>query len=991
MERRLVQGQTYRKLDMPIKVLQANVGRAYAAQDMAYATATQRSIDVLVVGEPNRKRVSDDIWIKDSRVSVAVLLLTRNLDVIGHKTGNGFVTLNLKGISFTCCYISPNIPLLDYKKEVDNIMATLDANTQTVILGDFNAKSPQWGSPVTDEKGEYWMEWIAARDMAVHNTGLLPTFIRGETRSYIDVTISTDRIAKDITNWEVLKTETLTEHQYISFEIEGRTPKKRGGVTQKEVNWEVFKETLEIAGHAIEDANYNNCAKLIRQALQNSVKQCSVRKKHPYWWTEDISRKRAECIRARREQTRLSRRGVDGRNIGVNREAYRTKKRELVKLIKTTKRRFWKKFCEELENDIWGGAYKTVLKKGKCLTPYETSIDQRRKIIADLFPQATDNWKREPTVGHVEHFSEAEISAAAANIKSGKSPGIDGIPPEAIKLAAICIPKLLTDAMNSLLDLQEFPEEWKVAKVVLIPKSGKPPELTTSFRPVCLLNTLSKLLETLIRDRLEKELEEKGGLHEHQYGFRKGRSTVQAVETVLETAKKEYGAKWCTLVTVDVRNAFNSACHSLIIKELRDRRISQYIINFVSSYLTGRGVEVKKNEIVKASAGVPQGSVLGPTLWNVLYDGILGMELTENAMCVGFADDLALVVGANDEYTLMTNTNDCLGRISNWLKNHKMALAPHKTEAIIIRGRRRRDHVTFMLEGVRVTPKKLLNYLGILVDERGSFGPHVINACSKAEEKVAKLNKIMPNIGGPSSCKRAVLSGAIHSIVLYGAPIWQQAISRKKYREVMERTQRKLLLRVACAYRTVSLAALQVITGITPIDLMVQERTFMHEHRQEDRKAVTRVTKLNTERAWQNRWENTVEKAQWTKRLIGNIKDWVSCNHRKVDYFLTQALTAHGAYRAFAKRIQKDDSDDCIYCGETDTAEHTLFQCERWHAIRAIAHTKLKCRTTPENLIQLMLETPENWQALHNMIRSIMQRKEQDELQRQQFATRTGR
>ncbi|KAK9729429.1 hypothetical protein QE152_g15956 [Popillia japonica] len=74
---------------MPIKVLQANVGRAYAAQDMVYATAKEKYIDILVIGEPNKKRVAGDIWIKDRRVDVAVLFLNRNLAVCGHKVSDG--------------------------------------------------------------------------------------------------------------------------------------------------------------------------------------------------------------------------------------------------------------------------------------------------------------------------------------------------------------------------------------------------------------------------------------------------------------------------------------------------------------------------------------------------------------------------------------------------------------------------------------------------------------------------------------------------------------------------------------------------------------------------------------------------------------------------------------------------------------------------------------------------------------------------------------
>lgn len=145
-----------------MKILQTNVGRAYAAQDMAYATAKQLGIDVLIVSEPNKKRVVGKDWLKDNRTNVSVLFLTKKLGIIGHKLQNGHLEINLKNFTIICCYISPNISLPDYKEEVDIIMDKVNQK-EFIILGDINAKATEWGSPVTDEKGEYWMEWISIK------------------------------------------------------------------------------------------------------------------------------------------------------------------------------------------------------------------------------------------------------------------------------------------------------------------------------------------------------------------------------------------------------------------------------------------------------------------------------------------------------------------------------------------------------------------------------------------------------------------------------------------------------------------------------------------------------------------------------------------------------------------------------------------------------------------------------------------------------------
>lgn len=238
----------------------------------------------------------------------------------------------------------------------------------------------------------------------------------------------------------------------------------------------------------------------------------------------------------------------------------------------------------------------------------------------------------------------------------------------------------------------------------------------------------------------------------------------------------------------------------------------------------------------------------------------------------------------------------------------------------------------------------------------------------------------MPNIKGPKSGKRAVLSSVIHNSLLYGAPIWKDALETRKNITILERVQRNILLRVASAYRTVSGTALQVVTGTLPIDLAVHERAEVHRH-QGGGKEARSVARQNALNAWQRRWDSEGTKAQWTKRLIRDVAAWVQCGHREVDYYLTQALTAHGTFRAYAKRFGKDTEEACIYCEELDTAEHTIFSCHRWNSIRLPVYKETGC-ITPDTMVQRMLESREMWENIHGMVKAIIKVKESDEYRR---------
>lgn len=117
---------------------------------------------------------------------------------------------------------------------------------------------------------------------------------------------------------------------------------------------------------------------------------------------------------------------------------------------------------------------------------------------------------------------------------------------------------------NACLRENTFPKEWKVAKLVLIRKGDKPLDSPKSYRPICLLNTIGKFLESIIKTRIENHLESSHGLDTKQFGFRKGHSTIDAIQEVIRTVDKAssgplYSRKLCAVVALDVANAFNTA------------------------------------------------------------------------------------------------------------------------------------------------------------------------------------------------------------------------------------------------------------------------------------------------------------------------------------------------------------------------------------------------------------------------------------------------
>nr|CAI5840390.1 unnamed protein product [Callosobruchus analis] len=227
-----------------------------------------------------------------------------------------------------------------------------------VPQGDFNAKSREWGSPIEDRRGMYLVEYMAALDIVAHNTDGTPTFQRGNSESFIHITLSTQSVAKKITNWKVMENKTLSDHKHIYFEIMG------AGAKQNIERQSIYKKSC-MKGERTEEWL-------------------------PFWWNKEIEHKKRECVSLRREKTRKNRANCSPTVIAELQEQYKKAKKEL-RLIIISKKQLWKNVCTEIDEDVWGNGYKIPTRhlKNQSL-PYNITRDTKLEIAARLFPSYQD-------------------------------------------------------------------------------------------------------------------------------------------------------------------------------------------------------------------------------------------------------------------------------------------------------------------------------------------------------------------------------------------------------------------------------------------------------------------------------------------------------------------------------------------------------------------------------------------------------------------------
>nr|CAH7740651.1 unnamed protein product [Callosobruchus chinensis] len=135
-------------------------------------------------------------------------------------------------------------------------------------------------------------------------------------------------------------------------------------------------------------------------------------------------------------------------------------------------------------------------------------------------------------------------------------------------------------------------------------------------------------------------------------------------------------------------------------------------------------------------------------------------------------------------------------------------------------------------------------------------------------------------------------------------------------------------------------------------------------------------TRNSTLEKWQQLWDETTYVAQWIKRLISSIREWVDCRHRRTCYFLTKALSGHGTSRTYRKRIGKIEDTKCLHCDAEDTVEHTIFHCDRWMQYRQNAGSVV-VDMPPKNMVAVMLSSKDAWMSIQKMVRKILSAKQQ--------------
>lgn len=780
----------------------------------------------------NLKFLGYDMYRNDHRANSGgtAILVRKEIDHYSTPTPDGLRTMEATTVTIRTNHGNLNVVSAYLRPQdilhIEDLDALIPPNTEVILIGDLNAKSPNWNSTTTNPKGRALVDYLDDNPQCSAIGPEEPTHFppRG-VPDVIDIALLRD-CTFPVEMYSLQ--EGFGSHNPILLQLgdeEGEDVPK----TVSRTNWIQFKRLVggnlgnipRIETHEDVDLALEHYENVIRQAISTSTRETATVKHSKFKAISQelkdlIVEKRRARRRANRTRNEMDKRHANNLALHVRDE------------LKQYQDDMWKQHLDELDPQkpgLWtlqkvlrnphkriptlhgpNGLVCTLEDKAEVFaTSFENESQLNDHDDEDIdFTEAVENdWDNVPeNIQSLAPTSPDEVKNIIKYVSAKKAPGRDRISNRAIKHLPQKAIVFLTTIINGILRTQYFPRLWKTAEVLMIPKPNKDPTFPQNYRPISLLPALSKIAERVILTRLKDQTSELNIIPDEQFGFRPQHSCELQVLRLVEHITKRFNWRQSTgAIFLDVSKAFDRVWHQGLVFKMKDQGYTTGMTELLKSYLSERKFQIKAGHILSrigiTEAGVPQGAVLSPLLYTIYTADI---PKTPNTTMSLYADDTAIAASSTSARTVSRLLQEAATEIQEWCVKWKIKINAEKSQAVLFKKRRHTPDQEIELNGHDIPWSRTAKYLGVEMDQGLTFTKHVTMVVNKTKYARAKLNCL---IGRKSNLllktKLRIINAVILPILLYASTAWGYTCrtNRKKIQ-----AQHNISLRTAVnAYR----------------------------------------------------------------------------------------------------------------------------------------------------------------------------------------------
>ena len=406
-------------------------------------------------------------------------------------------------------------------------------------------------------------------------------------------------------------------------------------------------------------------------------------------------------------------------------------------------------------------------------------------------PDFKANFKNE--LSDIE-ITDDDVEKVLIKLKPDKSPGPDSVHPKVLRELSNELSRPLRLLFNKTMSVGQLPKSWKVAEVRPIFKKGKKTD-PGNYRPVSLTSIICKVFETFVRDALCNHLSENNLLSDSQFGFTKGRFCVsQLLVTINEWFAFIDKKVPVDAAYLDFRKAFDSVPHKRLLSKLSGYGVTGRVHDWIRDFLSNRSQYVSindsKSKTANVTSGVPQGSVLGPSLFIYFINDL--PDASQSLLKI-FADDTkvyAPIYSHKDSEALQNSINSLV----EWSKLWLISFNGDKCKMLHL-GKNNPKHKYSIQNGdnmVTLSETTCEKDLGVHVDPQLTFREHIHKTIMKARSISGIIIRNVTYRNKFIMC--TLFKALIRPILEYGNSVWSPL--NKEDIDNLERVQRQFTKRI---------------------------------------------------------------------------------------------------------------------------------------------------------------------------------------------------